>query len=244
MKCWICKSEATSGEHHIKKSDLKLLYPYATQKKPIYCIRNGKLQKKIGGIKSKSFMFDSLLCKECNNHRTQPHDKAWERLSSYLYKNWMKVQSDGYIDLYDVFRSDYIHEMLQVQLFFTKIFGCKISESLSPIDLNIFSQSILDEQEHPYLYISIRKSMETTKGNRAVLSDIEICTENEKTIYAHLFYTIGNVTVDMIYCPDESMIDLNGAKKTSDMKKILKLSKLNYNQQYTVCQKNTLRKII
>lgn len=232
MKCWICRTEATSGEHHIKKSDLKMLYPSVCQKRPIYHIRNGILKKEIGSIRSKSFMFDSLICSECNNARTQDYDKAWEKLSKYLYQNWIIIKINGFIDLYDVFGDNYIVNMLFVQLYFAKIFGCKIKESSSPIDLELFSKSILNAKEHPYLYISIRDSVEIKKGNRAVLSDIEIYTGNEKIIYAHLFYTVGSVTVDMIYCPDTSMIDLNGAEKPSVMKKILNLSRLNYDQKY------------
>jgi len=35
MKCWICGHKATSGEHHIKNSDLKRLFPNVSQKLPI-----------------------------------------------------------------------------------------------------------------------------------------------------------------------------------------------------------------
>ncbi len=232
MKCWICGNEANSGEHHIKKSDLKLLYPSASQKSPIYSRRNGVLKNKIGSIKSKSFMFDSLICKECNNAKTQDYDRAWETLSNYLHENWMKVKEKGFINLYDIFGNDYMNSMILVQLFFTKIFGCKISESSAPILLNSFSESILNKQEHPNLYISIRDSEITAKGNYSAVSDIEIYTKNEKIIYAHLFYTVGNVTVDILYCLDMNILDLNGAKVPSSMKNILNLSSLNYDQEY------------
>jgi len=232
MKCWICGNEAISGEHQIKKSDLKLLYPSVSQQSPIYLRSNGVLKREIGSIKSKLFMFDSLICEECNNSSTQDYDKAWETLSNYLYENWIKVKEKGFINLFDIFGNDYVSSMILVQLFFTKIFGCKISESSAPIPLNSFSESILNKKEHPNLYISIRDSERATKGNYAAVSDIQIYTKNKKIIYAHLFYTVGNVTIDILYNTDMGNLDLNGAQIPSSMKNILNLSTLNYDQEY------------
>lgn len=230
MKCWICLDEANSGEHRIKKTDLKFLYPEASQQNPIFHRRNGDPKKNIGSVNSKNLKFKNLICKKCNNEITQEYDIAWEKLSHYLHQNWITIKNNGEINLSFVFPFDFKKNMILVQLFFVKMFGCKIKESYAPIDLGIFSKSIVDKKEHPYLYISFRDSDSQYSRSYSAISDIEICKDGKHIIYAHLYYTIGNMTVDMIYCKEQSSIDLNGGLKPSDMKKVILLSRCNYSQ--------------
>lgn len=232
MNCWICGDVATTGEHRIKHSDLKQLYPEINQKFPLYHRRDGINQRPIGSLKSNHLKFDALLCAKCNNEITQKFDLAWEKLSSCLQKNWDTICVKGQINLYEVFPENTIHHMTYVQLFFVKIFGCYIKESGANVCLESFSKVLLSKLEHPSLYFSFRESHIATRGNYSSISDLEIFHEdnNPKNIYyAHMFYTLDRITVDLIYCPDSSIINLNGAVKPSQiLDNTLQLSKLTY----------------
>ena len=236
-KCWICGDMADSGEHIIKKSDLKLLFPNTSQQsRPIYIRKNGEFNraKTIGALKSKLFHFKAKICQQCNNHRSYDFDVTWDKLSKYLYKNWSSILENGYINLEDIFETDINNTMILVQLFFVKIFGCKWKEADIEFDISPLSKAILDREEQSNFYISFRNSENNYSADYCASSDIEILT-NKKTgelIYMHQFYSVGKITVDMIYVADKNIIDLNGALKPSEMSNILQLSKLNYNQNY------------
>lgn len=92
IKCWICGKEGDSGEHMIKASDLKLYFPDVSQKKPLYLHSAKRRNKEIGSIRSSHLKSNALLCKKCNNELTQPYDKAWEKLSKYLYRNLCTIE--------------------------------------------------------------------------------------------------------------------------------------------------------
>ncbi len=234
MKCWICGDIATTGEHCIKHSDLKYLYPDISPEFPLYHRRDGIQKRPIRSLKSDHLKFDALLCAKCNNERTQTFDKAWESLSTYLLTNWDEILQVNKIDLRKVFLDKTIENMIGVQLFFVKIFGTKIVESYAPINVSSFSKSILENVEHPNIYLSFRDSEIESKGNYCSLSDIEIYTEKATSdiVYAHLFYTLDRVTIDLIYCPNNKFIsDLNlngGIIPTQLINNTIKLSKLNY----------------
>ncbi len=232
MECWICGDEATTGEHRIKHSDLKGLYPNISQETPLYHRRDGIKQKYIRSIKSNKLKFDALLCAKCNNEKTQVYDKAWEKLSNYLQTNWDNIVKAKKINITNVFQGTAIENMIDVQLFFVKIFGCYIREVGVPVSLLTFSTALLERSEHPNIYFSFRESEIDTTGNYISISDIEIWYEpnNQNNIYyIHMFYTLNKITVDLIYCLDETLIELNGAIKPSQiMDNQIKLSKLNY----------------
>jgi len=233
MKCWICGvNEADSGEHSIKKTDLKSLYPSVSQASPIYHRRNGEGKRPLGSIKAKGFKYENVICGDCNNTKTQPFDNDWEKLSKYLTDNWLKVKHRKGFKICSAFPNHTGIEMINVQLFFVKLLGCKIVESKAPIDLLSFSKAILEKKEHSDIYISFRDSEKNGKGNYSANSDIELDKDNENIIYAHWFYIIGDIAIDVIFSPQAAEIDLNGALKPSMMECFIPLSHLNYDQEY------------
>ncbi|MBI1363146.1 MAG: hypothetical protein GC134_04105 [Proteobacteria bacterium] len=76
--CWICKAnKATSGEHAIKKSDIKLAFP---EKQRLYFHTAEKKNIYIQGSNS-VWLKPLKICPDCNNKRLQPYDKAWDAFS-------------------------------------------------------------------------------------------------------------------------------------------------------------------
>ena len=228
VKCWICGNEANSGEHKIKKSDLIQVFKEVTQKNPLDSTKNGKLQKNIGSLNSKKLKYYSI-CAKCNNERSQEFDKSWEKLSAYLYENNKQILKNNQINILDIFPNNTREEMKNIQLYFSKIFGCEIKEHNVPIDLSKFSESILHKIEHPYIYYSFRDSHIDVPTDYCAISNIQISKTNDTLIYAHMYYTVGAITVDLIYCENKELIDLNGAIKPSQLEdNTLILSNLKY----------------
>ena len=230
-KCWICSvNDADSGEHIIKKSDGKILF---SEQLPIHHEINGVRKEPISDLNDRCFKYHKSICTICNNERTQKSDKAWEQLSKYLHDNWKYIKLNQSINLPKLFTNNVDKKMILVQLYFVKIFGCAIKESKVQINLDSFSEAILNQKEHPLVYISFRDSADCRSDSYATISDIEMFKNNNGVIeYAHMFYRVGNVVVDIIYSENTDNIDLNGALKPSEMKSSINLSKLNYNQDY------------
>lgn len=230
-KCWICSvNDADSGEHIIKKSDGKIIF---REQLPIHHEINGVRKEPISDLNDGRFKYHKSICTICNNERTQKSDKAWEQLSRYLHNNWESIKLNKSINLSKLFTNNVDTKMILVQLYFVKIFGCSIKESQSPINLDSFSDAILKQKEHPLIYISFRDSEDCRSDSYSASSDIEVFKNSSGVIeYAHMFYRVGNVVVDIIYSENTDNIDLNGALKPSDMKSFINLSKLSYNQNY------------
>jgi hypothetical protein len=196
MECWICGNEGKTGEHLIKASDLKSYFGEISESRPVYHHSDEKRNVKIKSIKSDKLKSDALICANCNNNLSQPYDRAWEKLSSYLRKNWKKALIQEDVPLKEIFQDEIEHSMLNVQLFFVKLFGCRIIENKIPIDIKMFSQAFLNRKTHKNIFIYIEK----WKSNKNVgMSEINALTFDNIPIFAHWLYIIDELVVNIIY---------------------------------------------
>ena len=88
--------------------------------------------------------------------------------------------------------------MLNVHLYFVKHFGCLILEGNLPIDIASFSDAIMEEKAHPYLYLAFGSSPEPpmkTVGR----SDVEIANLDGRSAFASCFYYVADLTVNIMY---------------------------------------------
>jgi len=224
MKCWICGDDATTGEHLTKASDLKALFGTVSQKQPLYLHRTNGQRVKVNSIrKSDELKSNALLCPQCNNARTAPFDKAWEALSLYLRtKGRVCLTKSNPLRLENVFPGETKAQMLNVHLYFAKLFGCRIVEADIPIEIGAFSDAIMNVKAHPELYISIGYSDGLQTGNT------EIQSENirGKCAFATWFYIVGPIAVNVMYAkPNESRKGLLRAWHPGSIKKRIKLAK-------------------
>src|ERR1700720_103268 len=75
--CWICgAANANSGEHMIKKSDLRDVLGKPSQAAPFYFHKPALEGKAVGSLKHDILKSAAPMCAYCNNTRTQPHDLA------------------------------------------------------------------------------------------------------------------------------------------------------------------------
>ncbi len=206
LNCWICGGKPNSREHKIKKSDLKIQYPNVSQFQPVFHRVNGANKRSIGSTQANAFKYPKSICSNCNGALTQPHDCSWEKLSNFMSNHAIEIQNSNTIELATVFERELKENVINIQLFFAKQFGCKITESELEFDLTEIGKSIRLHTEIASLYIKIRCSDNGKSKSYTAASDIEACKlKDGSLLYIHFFYTFGNFTVDILYCtaPEE-----------------------------------------
>lgn len=200
MKCWICGEPADSGEHEIKASDLKLTFGTIDQKSPMYWFSSGTGFKSVGSFKSDHLKFPDRLCRKCNNERTQPYDRAWEKVSKTLKEKLSKKTCHGQLDLNLEFPDENKDTLIRhLQLYFVKVFGCFMSKGKVPVDLSSMAENLLEDTACNSLYLIVLKIPE--KNPSVALSDIRTREKDGKTILACFLYMVGEISIGVYYDP-------------------------------------------
>ena len=160
FKCWICGDVATTGEHKTKRTDLLALRE-PTQSNPAYFHDANRPNQLIRSLDAKVLKSTGRLCASCNNARTQPHDRAWEKMSKWIRVRRPALQPGNIVRANRIFMDNTKRQMLGVHLFFVKLFGCMIMESDKkiPIDTASLGDAILSDSAHPNVYLKFASSM-------------------------------------------------------------------------------------
>ena len=224
MKCWICGDEASSGEHTTKASDLRAIFGLVSQKNPLYIHSPGRLNQKVSSVKSNQLKFNSLICPACNNHRTQPHDKAWEALSNYLRTRRPAIRAGSVVRLSDVFPGKVHSAMLDVHLYFIKLFGCYIVEHKIPLSVTAFSAALLARKSHPNVHISFEAIADRRYRKHAGHSPIQTAQLLGEVRYATWLYDVGLLSAHVMYShPNEHRKGVVGSWHPDRISKLLKI---------------------
>ena len=226
MNCWICNAEANTGEHLIKASDIRSVFGVVNPKNPLHYHTPRRRNQKVRGIKASILKSNTKICSDCNNQRTQQHDKAWEQLSKYLRSKKPPLKPGDKIRLDKVFPGNENQSMLYVHLFFLKLFGCQITEHDIPIGVQTFSYAILNSVPSRNVYIAICLRI---KGNKKSvgMTDITAHKVQNRIVYAYWHYFLDNVAVKVIYVePGERRLDLIDTWNPIKMNKYIKVTSI------------------
>lgn len=155
MLCWICKlNEGTTGDHDPKMSDLKAIYGSASPKQPLYYNSIHVKNAPVNSLNAKRLKSRALICPNCNTSRTAPHDKAWEQLSTFIRQR-RQIAVGQVIKLHQAFPQNRQRQMLNVHLYFCKIFGAKVIEAGSPFSADSFADAIMTNTPNRHFYLKI-----------------------------------------------------------------------------------------
>lgn len=224
MNCWICGDNAQTGEHQIKASDMRSIFGHVRQNRPLFRHSVSRKNVPVKGIDAEIMKFDALLCAQCNNRRTQPHDRAWQALSAYL-RSRPKVGGGDRIDLGKVFPGAVHKSMLHVHLFFVKLFGCLITENSIPIDIGDFSNAILNNNAHPKVHLAISPYTDGIASGSAGYSDLDTAQQNNRVVYATWLYILDRFSIRVMYAePTEHRKGLKDSWHPSSIKKCIRIS--------------------
>jgi hypothetical protein len=121
--CWICNlNEANSGEHKTKRSDLLAVFGSPTQEQPFFYHDLEEANRHVKSLKAKILKSPVRICAHCNSTRTQPHDRAWERMSDWLRKRRSPLKVGGLVRGNRIFPQSTRKQMRNVHLYFLKLF--------------------------------------------------------------------------------------------------------------------------
>jgi hypothetical protein len=149
-------------------------------------------------VKDAAFKSKALLCSNCNNTLSQPYDKAWEKLSASL-RNHGSLKPRRFVKLNKIF-PQHRKRMLDVHLYFVKLFGCHIVENRIPIDIGSFAEAVLNGTAHPRVFIAIGPTTFSEGKKIAGWSEIHGAqTDDGRCIFAQWFYHVDNVAVLVMY---------------------------------------------
>jgi hypothetical protein len=152
--CWICNcNEANSGEHKTKRTDLAAVLGSPTQDRPFYFHDLERRNKPVKSLDAKILKAPIRICDECNTTRTQPHDRAWEHMSDQLRSRSLVI--GRWVRANRIFRHDTRRKMIDVHLFFLKLFGCMLCEAKA--NGHDVPKAIMIGRPHPEVHHAIRQ---------------------------------------------------------------------------------------
>ncbi len=198
--CWICGDRGDSGEHLIKASDIKSLFGVVTQDSPVLYHDDKVKNRYLQSSKADKLKSSALICQNCNNSRTAPHDRAWQKLSEHLRSYNLGLRGPLKIRLEKAFGGNIYQNALDVHLYFVKLFGCRIAECSFPIDIEPFSQSVMHSKPNPFLFLLFKKAI-GSKLQTAAISDIYVDESGNRVNVAAWMYTVGDLNVELLYNP-------------------------------------------
>jgi hypothetical protein len=209
MNCWICGAPGDSREHKTKKSDLKAVFGHPSQKTPLYYNDASSKNRIIGGLNANLLKSSARMCSVCNSTRTQPYDRAWEKLSHVLRQQHglrpgFRIRGDH------IFRSDTRRGMLAIHLYFVKLFGCHIVSTAAKIDLIPFQNAILSNVAHRNVHLKFGCTQKGLVGT----TDLELAIDADTGDCAFCVwsYVIEGIAVLVMYArPGEKRDGLLGS---------------------------------
>ena len=199
MHCWICGSIAETGEHMIKVSDLRDIFGHTTTKTPLYRKVNNEHPEIVQGANSPKLKFQTKLCAECNNARTQHHDRSWEALARYFRNRSVPVTPGGVVRPVRAFSQGLRPGLLGVHLYFCKLTGCLIHDAGVPLETDSLAKAILENVPHQNVYLAFLAVTSRRLQNWAVLTPVETISVRGSLVGAQWFYFVGRIGVHITY---------------------------------------------
>lgn len=129
-ECWMCGSLADSAEHKLKKSDIVRAHgsgPYKGREELAYVVAGS--QKLVQGANSSALKYPKNLCSNCNNAKSQPWDRAYDKLIGWIFENEAEVLRKRFIDFSQIFGSDFEDGQRHLYKYYAKSFGCRLVDA-------------------------------------------------------------------------------------------------------------------
>ncbi len=213
--CWICGDPATTAEHRLKRSDAKASFGVLTQARPGYLHTDAARNQKVQTLGSPLMSFKSPICAQCNNERTQPHDRAWDTLAAALRARRATLEAGDYVRADRIFRHCARRKMLNVHLFFVKLFLGMIVDGDAKFDRAAFSRAILSGKAHPnvYLKFGLLDGLDGRVVAGASNLEVDYYAADGRLAFAAWLYEPGSgIAVMVMYAADgEQRQGLDGA---------------------------------
>jgi len=103
-----------------------------------------------------------------------------------------------------IFPYDTVRQMLNVHLYFVKLFGCHLLEAAIPIDITPFATAIKEERPHPNVYLKFGRNFSLHDNPIVGMSDVGAVFDNSdgSCVFASWFYEVDRLAVNVMYAVD------------------------------------------
>lgn len=144
--CWCRRAEAATAEHRYRASLVRLVYsPDAFADPDRRPIRNvdGMGSQSARGPNADAFRYPKNLCAKCNNERSQPFDREFDRFAQFVHQNGESIRTIGILDFQTIFGPTWAVSVDLLLRAFAKEMACFIDESGYVVPERI--RTLLDE---------------------------------------------------------------------------------------------------
>ncbi|MEX2106774.1 MAG: hypothetical protein WD810_07735 [Solirubrobacterales bacterium] len=125
--CWWCEGAAGSREHRYKATDLRREFSREEYNEGEVIVRRGDRTTTVAGPKAGAVKFKDVFCASCNNARSQPFDRAYDRLVGWFAESEDAVETSRLLPLEEI-DSDWASLAEKVCRYFVKHIGCRIAD--------------------------------------------------------------------------------------------------------------------
>lgn len=137
--CWWCGkvSSGKSGEHIIKKTDIKDAFgmpPYSYDSNPI--LSDGEKKRLVQGPNSKLVKWNSNLCRKCNNENSQLFDIAYSQFIENTKPLFLQILSTRKIDLEVIYKEFWKKDFTNLIKYIVKHVSCRLDQDLNYVPKN------------------------------------------------------------------------------------------------------------
>jgi hypothetical protein len=132
-KCFWCQErDANSREHKFKRSDLIREHGRGELRGGRTLVTHrGEESYEHRSTKNDALKFSASLCSYCNNTRSQPMDRAYDRFIEWALESEKMVLADRRIDLEGALGSAWSESAEDVLRYFVKHICCRLAETLT-----------------------------------------------------------------------------------------------------------------
>lgn len=132
--CWWCGSTADSREHKFKASELRASHgPEWRGEAAVVHGSFGGQQQEVRGPKADELKWPPSMCKDCNNRRSQPFDRAYDQFLRFLELNETAVLARGGLSFRDVFGKEWRAGRSNLVKYWVKHVCCRAVEVGLPV---------------------------------------------------------------------------------------------------------------
>lgn len=135
-KCYWCQErDADSREHKFKRSDLIREHGRGELRGGRTLVaHHGERTYEHRSTKNDALKFSPSLCSYCNNSRSQPFDRAYDRFIEWVFENEDKVLAARSVDLEEALGSAWREPAEDVLRYFVKHICCRLAETVTADD--------------------------------------------------------------------------------------------------------------
>lgn len=213
--CWWCRTRpATTGEHKYKQTDLARLMGDGSL---IWWGDEGTRQiRGKSGIKRDRHgvvKFPKSLCASCNNARSQPFDRAYDKFSEHLASDWVRIMPG--VPFNEIYGDSWRQDALDLARYYGKHFGCRMVRTGLPVPESL--RAFLDgAQDMPDAHMALvtTDSVHRRARNGLTMSADYVSTDPRLTRFRGYVMAayVGSVGVRYQWWTDEHSPDSEGSQ--------------------------------